>query len=736
MKKIVRITAVLFALLMLLSVPASAAASYQTYVYSQTGQPLYTPDAYTPTTLVNSDYMRLETPISEPRDIVVDKAQNVYISDSKTNRVVILDKYYRVKTEISEFVNQYGVADSLDEPHGMFVSERLVVAKDANGNSLVDQDGNLVRVEEKLLYVCDTGSSRIVVFDENGNFVRIIPQPNDQLFGEDSVYTPIAIAVDDYGRLYVVSDSTTQGIIMMKADGEFTGFIGAQKVSLSLGEIIIRMFRTEAQKAASELEIPTEFNNIDINDDGFVYATISSLSEGDMTSAIKNKSKSGDYAPVKMLNGAGEEIMRRNGFYPPSGEILFYTNANAGSITGPSKIVDVAVGPEKTWSVIDEKRSKIFTYDFNGNLLFAFGDKGTQLGNISAIQAICYQGDNILILDKTDKSFTVFTRTEYGNTLIRALEHENTRQYHLAKQDWEEVLKRNSNFDEAYIGIGKALFNDGKYEESLEYYKAAYDTVNYSKSYAEIRKEWVSKYVLLIPVVVVAICLAYTYFFKWAAKINNRAALDGKERKTFLEELLYGFHLIFHPFDGFWDLKHEKRGSVRAAIVYLGVTILAFFYQAIGSAYLVNPQGTFTTIWAQILGVLVPLLLWVIANWCLTTLFEGEGSIKDIFIASCYSLLPLIMILIPSTLATNIVVLSELNIINLLTSFAFIWVGLLLFCGMMVTHDYGVGKNILTCAATIVGMAFIMFIGILFSTLLSSIVGFISGIVVEINYRL
>ncbi len=728
--------AVMFALLMLLSVPASASASYQTYVYSQTGQPLHTPDAYTPTTLVNSDYMRLETPISEPRDIVVDDDQNVYISDSKTNRVVILDKYYRVKTEISEFTNQFGVADSLTEPHGMFVSERLVVAKDENGESMFDDEGNLVRVEEKLLYVCDTGASRIVVFDENGEFVRIIPKPDDQLFGDDSVYTPIAIAVDDYGRLYVVSDATTQGIIMMKADGEFTGFIGAQKVSLSLWEIIVRMFRTEAQKAASEQEIPTQFNNIDINEDGFVYATIAFEKPEDInnaTSAIKGKSKEGDYAPVKMLNGAGEEIMRRNGFYPPSGEVLFF---NTGSMSGISKIVDVAVGPEKTWSVIDEKRSKVFTYDFNGNLLFAFGDVGTQLGNISAIQAVCYQGDNLLILDKTDRSFTVFTRTEYGNTLIRALEHENNRQYHLARQDWEEVLKRNSNFDEAYIGIGKALYNDGKYEESLTYYKAAYDTVNYSKSYAEIRKEWVSKYVLLIPVFVVAICMAYTYFFKWAAKINSKAALDGKERKTFLQELLYGFHLIFHPFDGFWDLKHEKRGSIRAALVYIGATILVFFYQAIGSAYLANPQGTFTTIWAQILGVLVPLLLWVIANWCLTTLFEGEGSIKDIFIASCYALLPLVLLLVPTTLATNIVVLSELNIIDLINSFAFIWVGLLLFCGTMVTHDYGVGKNLVTCLATIVGMAFIMFIGILFSTLLSSIVGFVSGIVVEINYRL
>ena len=37
---------------------------------------------------------------------------------------------------------------------------------------------------------------------------------------------------------------------------------------------------------------------------------------------------------------------------------------------------------------------------------------------------------------------------------------------------------------------------------------------------------------------------------------------------------------------------------------------------------------------------------------------------------------------------------------------------------------------------TIIGMAFIMFVGILFTTLLGKVVGFISNIILEINYRL
>ena len=78
----------------------------------------------------------------------------------------------------------------------------------------------------------------------------------------------------------------------------------------------------------------------------------------------------------------------------------------------------------------------------------------------------------------------------------------------------------------------------------------------------------------------------------------------------------------------------------------------------------------------------------------------------------------------------------DTNIITLITTFAFIWLGLLLFLGTMVTHDYSMGKNVIICLSTIVGMVFIMFLAVLFTTLVSKIVGLITNIVDEIQYRL
>ncbi len=717
MKKIISVFAILFALTMVFALPAGAAKNSQTYTYSMSGFALLSPDAYTPVDAINSDYMGLETPLDSPHDIVVDENDNIYIADMGNSRIVVLNSYFNFQFEINEFINEQGIEDKLNKPQGVFVTP--------------DRDG-----EEGIIYVCDTDQNRIVTFDKQGNFIRVIPQPKDSLFDEGAVYKPIAIAVDDYNRLYVVSSTTYQGIIVMGEDGTFIRFVGAQKVAISAWDRIWRMFQTDEQRELTAANISTEFNNITIDDKGFIYVTTSTIDPSKVRSAITSKSKSGDYAPVKMLNQSGDEVMARNGFWPPAGEIDLSGRASEGAVTGVSEIIDVAIGPENTWSIIDASRQKIFTYDDNGNLLFAFGDKGSQLGNLKNVEGITYMSDGkMLVLDKTDDNFTVYTRTEYGDILIAAIEHQNNRLYDQAKQDWEEILKRNSNFDAAYIGIGDALYRNGEYAEALDYYEAAYDTQGWSDSYKEIRKAWIAKYVLLIPVIVIVIVLAVAFVFKKAAKVNKRAATAGGKR-TFVEELLYGFHLIFHPFDGFWDLKHEKRGSLRAAIVYVVVTVVVFFYQAIGSGYLVNPNGSYTTVFAQALSVLVPLFLWVVANWCLTTLFDGEGSFKDIFIATSYSLLPLILLVVPCTIYTNFALKEELDITDLLVTVAFIWTLLLIYVGMQVTHDYTLSKNFITSLGTIVAMVFIMFIAILFTTLVGKIVSFITNIVIEISYRM
>lgn len=708
---------------------ASAIVPYTTYTYDIDGDMMPSPHAFVPDKIVASSDIELrdmpedekkaskigiglETPLNDPQDIFVDVDENVYIADTKNNRIVILDTNFKLIGVLDSFLNEYGVPDALEQPNGIYVTEDEI-------------------------YVADTESNRIVVFERSDfSFSRIIPEPKSQVFPEGHIYKPVALSVDKAGRIYVVSSTTHYGIISMNSDGGFNGFLGAQKVKASAFDVIWRQLMTSEQRSYSEKFVPTEYNNITIDSSGFIYVTTSSIDATAQQNAMDTKSRSADYAPVKKLNPLGEDVMMRTGFYPPSGEVTvnqYETPEN--SISGASKIIDVALGPNGMWSIVDSKRQKIFTYDEQGKLLFIFGDIGMQVGNFQSISAIAYKGNDLLVLDDTFNSITVMKRTEYGDIIAGALQNQRDRNYDKAVEYWEDILQRNANFDMAYVGIGDSLYRERKYTEAMKTYTYAYATEDYSNCFKNIRKQWIEKWILLIPIVIIAVCLVCSKFMKYANKVN-KAGQVMKEKRTFKEAFLYAFHVIFHPFDGFWDLKHERRGNLKAALAIVAITILAFIYNSLGQSYIFNPDMEGNGIFMEILSVILPYVLWCVGNWCLTTLFDGEGSLKDIFTATGYALLPLPILLVPATIMTNFLALEEGGIITLLVAVGYIWTGFLIFFGTMVTHDYTLGKNILTVIGTIIAMAVIMFIAVLFSGLITKMFSFVYNIYIELSYRM
>ncbi len=715
----------LVAVMLFGTVQAFAFEPYSTYTYSIDGKTLKSPPAYRAADVVDSLEMKLpdlsaEAPaLSAASDIVTDRDANIYIADKDNNRIVILDKYYKAKSIISTYVDEYGATKTFNKPQGLFVT-----------------NPDITTDKTTYLYVCDTGNISVVVFRlEGSQFVydRTIEKPNTPLLTTES-FTPVAIAVDLYGRIFITSPQCSDGVIVLSSNGDFTGFIGAQKVTYSFFDLIWRRFQTKEQRDAAEKKLANPYNNITVDDEGFVYVTTSVTTQSDKTNQFNAiKSKDAFASPVKKLNSAGTEIMKRNGFFDPGGEV----DVNSFTV---SEIIDIAVGKEGSWSILDKSRSRIFTYDQNGNLLFAFGDKGDQLGNGESFVSMTYQIIDgvyyLIVLDNSVSGYrlTVYSPTPYYDTIMNALRNQNEHEYSESIFYWEDVRTKNSNFDLAYIGIGKAYFNQGRYEEAQEMLANAYETDYHDKAFVEIRKEIIQKWLLLIVVAAIVVVVLIVKFLGFAKKKNKAVSLK-VGRKSYGEELLYAFHLLLHPFDGFWDLKHEQRGSVRASFTIMMITIAAFFYQAIGQGYSFNPRGDYSTVAIQVIAVAVPVILWCVGNWCLTTLFDGEGSFKDIFIATGYALTPLPIFVIVSTILTNVMTSSEGSMVSLIVTLGYVWVGILLFFGMLVTHSYSINKNIATTLGTILAMAIIIFVIVLFSSLVAKMVTFVFAIFSEIANR-
>ena len=203
----------------------------------------------------------------------------------------------------------------------------------------------------------------------------------------------------------------------------------------------------------------------------------------------------------------------------------------------------------------------------------------------------------------------------------------------------------------------------------------------------------------------------------------------------YVKEIKYGLHVIFHPFDGFWDLKKERRGSLAAALTFVVIVIMLMTFEKQTTGFLFNTvRLKDVNVVVDVLTVTMIYVLWCVANWCLTSLMDGEGNMKDIFIAMGYALIPLILVRIPMIILSLGITAEEGTFYYVLDVFSYIWTGILVFLGTMITHQYSFKKTVLTCICTVVGMGIIMFIGLLFFNVIQQMITFFTTIYKELRF--
>jgi len=223
-----------------------------------------------------------------------------------------------------------------------------------------------------------------------------------------------------------------------------------------------------------DLFIPTEYSNVCLDRDGFIYVT-NSIGYTD---------------PVRRLNAMGQDILIRNGYEDPVGDLVF---GNAGGISGRSRFIDVAAFDNDSYACFDRVRGRIFVYDFQGNLLYAFGGLGNREGYFLQPVALDNMGYSLFALDSRSAALTCFDLTEYGNTINNALSEYQAGRYESSAAIWEDVLKMNGNYDLAYIGIGRAALRQGDYQKAMKYYKLKHYREGYGKAFQLYRKQWIEE---------------------------------------------------------------------------------------------------------------------------------------------------------------------------------------------------------------------------------------------------
>lgn len=219
------------------------------------------------------------------------------------------------------------------------------------------------------------------------------------------------------------------------------------------------------------------------------------------------------------------------------------------------------------------------------------------------------------------------------------------------------------------------------------------------------------------------------------------ATVNSEKRKAWWagygQGLKYAFHVISHPFDGFWDMAHEHKGSLAAANTYLFLFLVTRVMKLVFTNFqFINSPVQHINVFEEILSLLIPFLILCVANWAMTTLFDGKGRFKDIYIAMCYALVPYILIQLPMILISNMITFEESSFYTVLLGISIIWCVFLVFVGLMEVHDYGPGKTFIFIIVTIVGACVIIFLLLVFVSLLSDAAAFFVSCYREIVYRL
>lgn len=220
--------------------------------------------------------------------------------------------------------------------------------------------------------------------------------------------------------------------------------------------------------------------------------------------------------------------------------------------------------------------------------------------------------------------------------------------------------------------------------------------------------------------------------------VKSKSERRGSPRMArYLDTLKYGKYVIFHPFDGFWDLVHEKRGSLAAAHTFLVLFLITYVLKLMYTSFqFITAPIQYINVYERIASLLLPFLILCVANWALSTLFDGKGRFRDIYMAMCYALVPYIIIQLPLILLSNILTFDEGSFYTVLMSVSVIWCLLLAFVGLMEVHDYGPGKTIVFVIATIFGALVIIFLLLVFFSLLSDAFGYFASLYREIVFRL
>jgi len=612
--------------------------------------------------------------LSRPEDLFIDSRDWLFVADSALGHIVILNEQRNLIGLVGEEV--------LNRPTG--------VAVNAEGE----------------IFVADTNS--VFKFSENGELLREFTRPETPLFGRTQPFSPRKIALDARGNMHIAGEAASNGLISLNADGEFLGYFGANQTTLSLFQALQNFLMSMTNFTRQFMNVPLPPTNLAINERGVILT---------ITSGLESEA-------IKMLNIAG-------------------TNMLDSEINAPLNGVDIAIGNQGNFYALFADGT-IAEYDASGNVLFFFGasDPSTQrLGVFRQPTSIAVTADGSLYVSDAETGLiTYLIPTEFTQKVHRGLAYFEEGLYVQSEDYWQEVLRSNSSFGLAHQAIGQSQFKQMEYEDALVRFRLANDRSGYSDAFWEIRNLWLQEHTATILTSLIVVYILWQLVKRLDKKTEAFSGIKGKytrlKNRRFIRELAMAKKVLRHPLDTFYEVRRENKGSVKTAAVLYFLLFIVFFFT------LYFPGFIFSTSLVEDLGLIllatifiVVLGLFIVINYLVSTINEGEGSLSKVFIGTAYAFSPFILFGIPITVVSRIITLNEAFFYHFALQIVISWSLLLLFLMIKEVHDFEFGKTVKNSVLTIFGSMVTILVVFIFYILLNQVYQFIYSLAREVLIR-
>ena len=618
--------------------------------------------------------------------------------------------YHMLPTQQAYEAMSFIAMPEIDSPQDLFVDANnfLFIADSGRRHIVVlDSERNLHRVvgTGELssptgvtvnaygdIFVADT--EYVVQFSPSGELINRFGRPDSYLFGAAAPFRPQKLALDARGTIYIVGEAASNGLIMLNPDGEFLGYFGANDTNLTLFQALQNFFTPRDQRQFLNVPIPP--TNVAIDSRGAIFTVTHGLGPEE----------------IKKLNVAGNNMLHNLGWLWP---------------------IDIAMAHHGGFFVLTAY-GWIFEYDAEGFLLFVFGGIDPTVQRLGVFRQptgiVQDHSGNLLVSDALSGLIHIFTPTEFTRWVHLAMEYFEHGQYLQSMAYWEEVLRLHSAFPLAHYAIGQAMFLREDFHEARERFYLAGNRTGYSEAFWEIRSIWLQENStgIVVGIVVFAVLL------KGFIMAKKRGLRMPKPTAAIFRELTHAKKILVRPADAYYEIRfHGKASVMSATVMYIGL-LVSFFISAIATGYIFTWNVPVDIL--PLTGIfVVAVALFVVVNFLVAAVNEGEGSFRNVYIGTAYAATPFILLAIPITLLSHVLTLSEAFVYQFLFYVAVGWSLVLQFIMIKEIHDYeirDVVKNIfltLFTAAVIVLVVFVQYL------LLGQVVEFIQGLVMEVGAR-